>query len=76
MRPSSATFKKAQDYLLRELVDVACEDGAVVFRIRGRSGNWTVRYEDGRAYCDCPSWRRRCSHVVVAEMLTDAGTTR
>jgi hypothetical protein len=76
MSPSSATFKKARDYLQHELVDVACEDGILVFRVRGRTGNWTVRAEDGRLFCDCPSFRRRCSHVVVGEMLTDGRRRR
>jgi hypothetical protein len=74
--PSLATHRKAQDYLLRELVNVACEDGVLVFRIRGRSGNWTVRDENGGPHCNCPSWRRRCAHVLVAEMLTNGRPKR
>lgn len=55
---------------------VRCEYGEIVATVRGNHGTYVVTLDErGRARCNCPSWRRLCSHALALELLV-GGSSR
>lgn len=68
---SMFTERKAVRLFREGRIFVRCEDGELVATVRGDSGAHTVVLDrHGRAYCDCPAWRRQCSHALALERIT------
>lgn len=57
------------------VVVVLNANGKVLARVRGDSGDYQVTTtEDRPLQCTCPSFRRRCSHVLAVELVTGRGS--
>lgn len=61
---------KAGRLLCDGRVTICCLDGELVASVRGDTGVYTVALDRrGRAFCDCPSWRRVCSHALAVSLV-------
>ena len=66
------TERKAVRLFREGRILVRCENGELVAIVRGDTGVHTVVLDrQGRACCDCQSWRRLCSHALALELLTE-----
>lgn len=73
MSPSLSIEEKADRLLVSNAVKVSCVDGGLHVVVQGDHGSYTVRLTRRGPSCSCPSWRRRCSHVVAVERIVGGG---
>lgn len=66
----ASTEEKARRLVAEGRVRLSADGGHAV--VDGEHAAYTVRLTGYGPSCDCPSYRRRCSHALAVELLTEA----
>jgi hypothetical protein len=63
--------EKACRLLANGAVTLSCFEGELRATVRGDGGSYLVTLTRRGPSCSCPAWRRRCSHVLAVERVTE-----